>query len=106
MNGGGFGPDAYMEPEEEWEREGLLDPAWEKQQKKVTKNHPLPGLAATLSDGALKLCGCRDAEGRCCDREMRAPSHHRSGGWLRSEGLMRVAHRVVCAAEFCGAVLS
>lgn len=28
--------DAYMEQEEEWEREGLLDPAWEKQQKKVT----------------------------------------------------------------------
>ena len=28
--------DGYMEPEEEWEREGLLDPAWEKQQKKVT----------------------------------------------------------------------
>lgn len=27
--------DAYMEQEEEWEREGLLDPAWEKQQKKV-----------------------------------------------------------------------
>nr|CAD7264436.1 unnamed protein product [Timema shepardi] len=26
--------DGYMEPEEEWEREGLLDPAWEKQQKK------------------------------------------------------------------------
>ncbi|ODN04990.1 Alpha-actinin, sarcomeric, partial [Orchesella cincta] len=25
---------AYMEQEEEWEREGLLDPAWEKQQKK------------------------------------------------------------------------
>uniref|UniRef100_A0A336M6B4 CSON012749 protein n=1 Tax=Culicoides sonorensis TaxID=179676 RepID=A0A336M6B4_CULSO len=24
----------YMEQEEEWEREGLLDPAWEKQQKK------------------------------------------------------------------------
>lgn len=28
--------DAYMEQEEEWEREGLLDPAWEKQQKKVS----------------------------------------------------------------------
>ena len=31
----------YMEQEEEWEREGLLDPAWEKQQRKVrtlTKN--------------------------------------------------------------------
>lgn len=41
MNGGGFGPDAYMEPEEEWEREGLLDPAWEKQQKKVTKKTTL-----------------------------------------------------------------
>lgn len=30
--------DGYMEPEEEWEREGLLDPAWEKQQKKVSLN--------------------------------------------------------------------
>lgn len=30
--------DGYMEPEEEWEREGLLDPAWEKQQKKVSEN--------------------------------------------------------------------
>lgn len=29
--------DGYMEQEEEWEREGLLDPAWEKQQKKVKK---------------------------------------------------------------------
>ncbi|XP_046382631.1 alpha-actinin, sarcomeric isoform X1 [Ischnura elegans] len=27
--------DGYMQPEEEWEREGLLDPAWEKQQKKT-----------------------------------------------------------------------
>lgn len=32
--------DGYMEQEEEWEREGLLDPAWEKQQKKVS-NHIL-----------------------------------------------------------------
>ena len=31
----GFIPTDYMEQEEEWEREGLLDPAWEKQQKKV-----------------------------------------------------------------------
>jgi len=28
-------PNAYMEQEDEWEREGLLDPAWEKQQKKT-----------------------------------------------------------------------
>ena len=25
----------YMEQEEGWDREGLLDPAWERQQKKV-----------------------------------------------------------------------
>lgn len=31
--------DGYMEQEEEWEREGLLDPAWEKQQKKVSFTH-------------------------------------------------------------------
>ncbi|XP_058449806.1 alpha-actinin, sarcomeric isoform X2 [Malaya genurostris] len=30
-----YGEDSYMEQEEEWEREGLLDPAWEKQQKKT-----------------------------------------------------------------------
>jgi hypothetical protein len=39
--------DGYMEPEEEWEREGLLDPAWEKQQKKVSD--PRYFLRATSS---------------------------------------------------------
>ena len=29
------GEEVYMEQDDEWEREGLLDPAWEKQQKKV-----------------------------------------------------------------------
>jgi len=29
--------DDYMLPEEEWEREAVLDPAWERQQKKVRK---------------------------------------------------------------------
>ena len=29
------------EQEEEWEREGLLDPAWEKQQRKVRFNKKL-----------------------------------------------------------------
>jgi hypothetical protein len=33
-----YGENAYMEQEEEWEREGLLDPAWEKQQKKVSES--------------------------------------------------------------------
>ena len=36
LNNEGFTTNGvYMEQEEEWEREGLLDPAWEKQQKKV-----------------------------------------------------------------------
>lgn len=33
-----YGENGYMEQEEEWEREGLLDPAWEKQQKKVSES--------------------------------------------------------------------
>ncbi|VDP02632.1 unnamed protein product [Soboliphyme baturini] len=37
----------YMQQEEEWDREGLLDPAWEKQQKK-------PFFAATLR--TTKVC--------------------------------------------------
>lgn len=43
--------DGYMEQEEEWEREGLLDPAWEKQQKKVSPQpytHFIDGLTASL----------------------------------------------------------
>lgn len=28
--------DEYMAQEDEWEREGLLDPEWEKQQRKVS----------------------------------------------------------------------
>jgi len=43
--------DGYMEQEEEWEREGLLDPAWEKQQKKVSEredNAHLPNLRIPL----------------------------------------------------------
>lgn len=34
-----YGENGYMEQEEEWEREGLLDPAWEKQQKKVSESY-------------------------------------------------------------------
>ncbi|CAL8111578.1 unnamed protein product [Orchesella dallaii] len=35
MGMGEYSEQQYMEQEEEWEREGLLDPAWEKQQKKT-----------------------------------------------------------------------
>jgi hypothetical protein len=31
--------DDYMVPEEEWEREAVLDPAWERQQKKVINSY-------------------------------------------------------------------
>ena len=34
--GGAMGDVDFREQEEEWEREGLLDPAWEKQQRKVS----------------------------------------------------------------------
>ena len=36
--GAPMGDNGYMEQDEEWEREGLLDPAWEKQQRKVSSN--------------------------------------------------------------------
>jgi len=35
QDGYSYDPEDYMGQEEEWEREGLLDPAWERQQKKV-----------------------------------------------------------------------
>lgn len=31
----GLSEENYMEQEDIWDREGLLDPAWEKQQRKV-----------------------------------------------------------------------
>lgn len=34
----GFLQDEYMLPEDEWDRDLLLDPAWEKQQRKVSIN--------------------------------------------------------------------
>lgn len=36
---GGSGGGEYMEQEEDWDRDLLLDPAWEKQQRKVSA-HP------------------------------------------------------------------
>ena len=42
-------PDDYMEQEEEWEREGLLDPAWEKQQRKVRILSTMLVLSLTIA---------------------------------------------------------
>ena len=41
------GDGTYMEQDEEWEREGLLDPAWEKQQRKVSCDDDMMKLKAT-----------------------------------------------------------
>jgi len=45
-----YSMDDYMEQEEEWEREGLLDPAWEKQQKKVSEQPPVHPVSSWLSN--------------------------------------------------------
>lgn len=34
----GYEPDEYMMQEDEWDRDLLLDPAWEKQQRKVRES--------------------------------------------------------------------
>ncbi|KAJ1103507.1 hypothetical protein NDU88_000930 [Pleurodeles waltl] len=34
----------YMHPEDDWDRDLLLDPAWEKQQRKVSPGRGLPDL--------------------------------------------------------------
>ena len=49
-----YGENAYMEQEEEWEREGLLDPAWEKQQKKVSESYINLLTSSTRSSVMLK----------------------------------------------------
>ena len=50
----------YMQPEEDWDRDLLLDPAWEKQQRKVSSRpcppqppapSPRPALPAGLGSG-------------------------------------------------------
>lgn len=46
---------AYMEQEEEWEREGLLDPAWEKQQKKVSESDVTWTLSAMRCDAMNEI---------------------------------------------------
>lgn len=40
----------YMEQENDWDRDLLLDPAWEKQQRKVSGN-PVAGIQETSGTG-------------------------------------------------------
>lgn len=40
------GEEAYMQQEDDWDRDLLLDPAWEKQQRKVRATSSLPTFPA------------------------------------------------------------
>ncbi len=57
----------YMGQEEEWEREGLLDPAWEKQQRKV--NNQLMYISLAMSMSSNFNCGSGD---QTCDIMLQA----------------------------------
>lgn len=48
----------YMQPEEDWDRDLLLDPAWEKQQRKVS-SHPHPLQPRALIRSARYTPGLR-----------------------------------------------
>ena len=41
-NGYDVDEEHYMPQEDEWDRDLLLDPAWEKQQRKVSLENPVP----------------------------------------------------------------
>lgn len=41
--------DEYMLQEEEWDRDMLLDPAWEQQQRKASHTGPQPAASSSFS---------------------------------------------------------
>ena len=49
--------DDYMLPEEEWEREAVLDPAWERQQKKVISTSSMIIIELSIIFIRLSLLG-------------------------------------------------
>lgn len=44
----------YMQPEEDWDRDLLLDPAWEKQQRKVSSHAGPPQTPHSDQLGLLR----------------------------------------------------
>lgn len=56
--GGGGGMGDYMAQEDDWDRDLLLDPAWEKQQRKVRG----PGWVVSCSVGGGARAGGGDPE--------------------------------------------
>lgn len=59
--GGGGGE--YMEQEEDWDRDLLLDPAWEKQQRKVSA-HPFPNGKTEAREARWLVLGITAGRGR------------------------------------------
>lgn len=51
-----YDEDEYMIQEEEWDRDLLLDPAWEKQQRKVRGAPCPPRVRVRVLPGARRLC--------------------------------------------------
>ncbi|KAK4806287.1 hypothetical protein QYF61_008473 [Mycteria americana] len=76
--GNGPGPNGdYMAQEDDWDRDLLLDPAWEKQQRKPARQKRFLGLAVRLSVLPISVCS------RCsCVRTFTAwcNSHLRKAG--------------------------
>lgn len=67
--GGGGSMGDYMAQEDDWDRDLLLDPAWEKQQRKV--RGPRAGRAGGGSpEGAGKDGGDPEGERSACDGEL------------------------------------
>lgn len=50
----------YMQPEDDWDRDLLLDPAWEKQQRKAS---------------SIALCGCTGGQIHVQDQSIIFPAH-------------------------------
>lgn len=92
-----YGENEYMEQEEEWEREGLLDPAWEKQQKKVSES--CEWLHKEMNfDKWDHACKCFDSRnGISCANNMRDEKMMR---WRRTTTIVK------CDGKFLPDVIS
>lgn len=60
------GPQTYMEQENDWDRDLLLDPAWERQQRKVMRSSRLCDTVVAGREGGIQT---RREAGRLAERE-------------------------------------
>lgn len=96
----------YMEQEEEWEREGLLDPAWEKQQRKVSPVLLMPlAPSPPPPDSAVRPRRARTVAARPPARLTRlSPMHHCSCS-RRAHPHPPLCHRSRRASASCHSAL-